>query len=110
MFVDEVLQRLAEFGGIAQGPVDERITHDLTTHLDTGFLLIGHCSSSYECWRRQALNVLKSRNAQSAGRMKNSIRRSSLSAIGMPVVNHTTCRPWARYKPRNSRPSARVMR
>ncbi|MNF73154.1 hypothetical protein D3C84_551490 [compost metagenome] len=33
MFVDEVLQRLGELGGIAQGAVDEGVAHDFPAYL-----------------------------------------------------------------------------
>src|SRR5450830_1459179 len=67
MFVDEVLQRLGEFGSVAQGAVDERIAHHLTTHFYPWLFRIGHCDSLL-CWRRQARSVLNNRKATSTGR------------------------------------------
>ncbi|MNF00195.1 hypothetical protein D3C80_1989890 [compost metagenome] len=67
MFVDEVLQGLGEFGGVAQRAVDERVAHDLATHVQAGLWSVGHGKSLLWCWRRQARRVVYSKNASRAG-------------------------------------------
>ena len=93
VFVDEILQRLGELGGVAQRAVDEGVAHHLAAYFNAGLLVLGHGNSLLWCWRCQARSDVNSKNATSAGRTKNSIRCSSLPANGMPVVNDTTCRP-----------------
>jgi hypothetical protein len=46
VLVDEVLQRLGEVRGIAQGTVDEDIAHDLTTQLFTVRFCFAHAICS----------------------------------------------------------------
>jgi hypothetical protein len=42
MFVDEVLQRLGELGGIAQGAVDEGVAHHLAANAFAGLFRVSH--------------------------------------------------------------------